>query len=138
MLVDDAGGCVASLEALPLSDARWTAATAGCAASARCSRRRSIAGAATPRGSSSTCVEQSRAEGALLAALFSEIGTAFYERLGFSAVPLDEVTVRVTRSDGAPAMLVRAGDERDLPALAAMHDVRARRRALRAAPRRRR
>ena len=29
-------------------------------------------------------VEQSRREGALLAGLFSEIGTAFYERLGFS------------------------------------------------------
>ena len=39
-------------------------------------------------------------------------------------VPLDEVDVHVERKDGAPAMLVRAGDERDLPALAAMHDTR--------------
>jgi len=70
-------------------------------------------------------VEQERADGALFASLFSEIGAPFYERLGFSEVPLDEVTVRVKRKDGAPAMLVRAGEERDLPALAAMHDVRA-------------
>jgi hypothetical protein len=69
-------------------------------------------------------VEQSRQEGALLAGLFSEIGTAFYERLGFTAVPLDEVSLRVSRRDGSPAMLVRAGDDRDLPSLAAMHAVR--------------
>jgi predicted N-acetyltransferase YhbS len=70
-------------------------------------------------------VEQSREEGALLAGLFSEIGTRFYERLGFSVVALDEVSVRVTREEGSPAMLVRAGDDRDLPALAALHAVRA-------------
>jgi len=70
-------------------------------------------------------LEQERADGAMFASLFSEIGAPFYERLGFSHVPLDEVTVRVKRKDGAPAMLVRAGEERDLPALAAMHDVRA-------------
>ena len=65
-----------------------------------------------------------RADGALMATLFSEIGTAFYERLGFTAIPLDEVTIDVTRKDGAPAMLVRAGEERDLPAVAALHDTR--------------
>jgi GNAT superfamily N-acetyltransferase len=69
-------------------------------------------------------VEQSRAEGALAAGLFSEIGREFYERLGFSVVMLDEVSVRVTRRAGSPAMLVRFGDDRDLPALAAMHAVR--------------
>jgi predicted N-acetyltransferase YhbS len=69
-------------------------------------------------------VELSRREGALVAGLFSEIGTTFYERLGFSTVALDEVTVRVSRRDGSPAMLVRFGDDRDLPALAAMHAVR--------------
>lgn len=59
-----------------------------------------------------------------MAALFSEIGPAYYERLGFSAVPLDEVTIRVRLKGGTPAMLVRAGDERDLPALAALHETR--------------
>jgi hypothetical protein len=70
-------------------------------------------------------VEQSRQEGALVAGLFSEIGAPFYERLGFSTVALDEVTVRVTRRKGAPMTLVRFGDDRDLPAIAAMHAVRA-------------
>ena len=69
-------------------------------------------------------VQQERDAGALCAALFSEIGAPFYERLGFRRVPLDEVTVNIRRKDGAPAMLVRAGEERDLGALAAMHEVR--------------
>jgi GNAT superfamily N-acetyltransferase len=69
-------------------------------------------------------LETERQDGVLFAGLFSEIGTAFYERLGFSAIPLDEVTVRVERRDGAPAMLVRFGDDRDLPALEEMHRVR--------------
>ncbi len=65
-------------------------------------------------------------DGALLASLFSEIGADFYARLGFVPVPLDEVTigVAVNRRGGAPAMLVRAGEERDLEAVAAMHITR--------------
>ena len=66
-------------------------------------------------------LERERAAGALMASLFSEIGAAFYERIGFRTVPFDEVTVTVKRKDGSPAMLVRAGEERDLPAVAAMH-----------------
>ena len=81
------------------------------------------------RGHASRLIEMmladARAEGALFASLFSEIGTAYYERLGFSAVPLDEVTVAVKRKAGAPAMLVRAGEDRDLAAVAALHDTRA-------------
>ena len=69
-------------------------------------------------------VERERADGALLASLFSEIGIEFYQRLGFRMVPLDEVTVTVKRKDGAPAMLVRGGEERDLADLAAMHATR--------------
>jgi GNAT superfamily N-acetyltransferase len=69
-------------------------------------------------------IERARDEGALVAGLFSEIGATFYERLGFQTVPLDEVTLHVERKGGSPAMLVRAGDERDLPALAAMHETR--------------
>ena len=69
--------------------------------------------------------ERERANGALLVSLFSEIGPAFYERLGFRTVPVDEVTVTVKRQDGAPAMLVRAGEERDLGKLAALHATRA-------------
>jgi hypothetical protein len=39
-------------------------------------------------------------------------------------VPIDEVTIGVNRKGGAPAVLVRAGEERDLEAVAAMHAVR--------------
>ena len=69
-------------------------------------------------------IEQSRCEGAAIAGLFSEIGVQFYERLGFRTVPLDEVDVQVERRHGAPAMLVRSGEQRDLPALASMHATR--------------
>ena len=70
-------------------------------------------------------IERTRAEGASVAGLFSEIGEQLYQRLGFQTVPLDEVTVHVERKDGAPAILVRSGEARDLPALAAMHETRA-------------
>jgi GNAT superfamily N-acetyltransferase len=69
-------------------------------------------------------IEQSRGEGAVIAGLFSEIGEQFYERAGFRTVALNEVDVQVERKDGAPAMLVRSGEVRDLPALAAMHATR--------------
>jgi len=67
-------------------------------------------------------------DGADLALLFSEIGAAYYARLGFETIPLDVLTLRVTESNrlGAPATLVRAADDRDLPAIVAMNDVRAR------------
>jgi len=80
------------------------------------------------RGYASRLIEMmladARREGALFASLFSEIGTAFYERHGFATVPLDEVTVGVERKGGAPAMLVRAGEDRDLANVAALHDAR--------------
>jgi GNAT superfamily N-acetyltransferase len=81
------------------------------------------------RGYASALVEElvvrAGQEGALLAGLFSEIGTEFYARLGFTRVSLDEVTITVDRKGGAPAMLVRAGEERDLEAVVAMHAARA-------------
>ena len=70
-------------------------------------------------------LEAARTDGQVLAALFSEIGDEYYRRLAFEPAPIEEVTVEVIRKGGAPAMLVRAGDVSDLPALAAMHDVRA-------------
>ncbi len=69
-------------------------------------------------------IDEERSRGAMLAALFSEVGPTFYRRLGFVPVPFDEVTVDVDLRAGAPAMLVRAGDERDLPAVAAIHAIR--------------
>jgi GNAT superfamily N-acetyltransferase len=69
-------------------------------------------------------IERSREEGAVIAGLFSEIGERLYRGLGFVTVPMDEVDVEVERKHGAPAMLVRSGEQRDLPALAGMHATR--------------
>jgi predicted N-acetyltransferase YhbS len=81
------------------------------------------------QGHATALVEQmlvnAKAEGALAAGLFSEIGEAYYARLGFSSVPLDEVTVNVTVKSGSPAMLVRAGEDRDYAAICEMHEKRA-------------
>ena len=53
-------------------------------------------------------------EGQEFAMLFSEIAPAFYERLDFVPVPLLESTLEVDQKrGGAPAMLVRSGDDRD-------------------------
>lgn len=65
-------------------------------------------------------LETAVAEGYEFAALFSEIDPAFYERLDFVPVPLLESRLVVRRKNGVPAMLVRAGDDRDLPAIAEM------------------
>ena len=69
-------------------------------------------------------VEQEREAGAMAAALFSEIGAAFYQRLGFEPIPLDDVRIDVQLKGGSPAMLVRAGDDRDLSEVVAMHQIR--------------
>ena len=70
-------------------------------------------------------VHEAQREGASIAGLFSEIGEAYYSRLGFARVPMDEVTVNVTLEGGSPAMLVRAGTDRDYEAICAMHATRA-------------
>ena len=60
-------------------------------------------------------------EGQEFAMLFSEIAPAFYEQLDFVPVPLLESTIEVDQKrGGAPAMLVRSGDERDLPSIIEM------------------
>jgi GNAT superfamily N-acetyltransferase len=70
-------------------------------------------------------VEAGRSEGAALAMLFSEIAPHYYERLGFSVVPMQQASIGVRAGRGAPAVLVRAGDARDLPFMAEMHAERA-------------
>lgn len=65
------------------------------------------------------------AEGYEFAMLFSEISPAFYEQLDFVPVPLVESTLEIDQKrGGAPAMLVRSGDEKDLPAVADMSAAR--------------
>ena len=65
-------------------------------------------------------------DGQEFAMLFSEIAPAFYERIDFVPVPLVESVLEVDRKrGGAPAMLVRSGDERDIPAVIEMSASRA-------------
>jgi GNAT superfamily N-acetyltransferase len=57
-------------------------------------------------------------DGADLALLFSEIDPAYYAAMGFVAIPRPELVIRTREKAGAPAVLVRAGEERDIPAVA--------------------
>ena len=59
-------------------------------------------------------------QGVQLAILFSEIDPAFYEAMGFVAVPRYEILMRTTGPAGAPMVLVRTGEERDIPAVTAL------------------
>jgi hypothetical protein len=64
-------------------------------------------------------------EGQEFAMLFSEIAPAFYERLDFVPVPLAEWVIEVDQKrGGAPAILVRSGDERDLASMVEMSAIR--------------
>ena len=77
------------------------------------------------RGHAARLVEQlcadARADGCGLAMLFSEIGSSYYERLGFRIVPHATSNVTITAKDGAPAVLVRAGEDRDAASVAETH-----------------
>ncbi|MGH9172788.1 MAG: GNAT family N-acetyltransferase, partial [Vicinamibacterales bacterium] len=70
-------------------------------------------------------LDRAVAEGYEHAMLFSEIDPAFYEQLEFVPVPLLESRLAVTRGKGAPAVLLRAGDDRDIPSIAEMSALRA-------------
>lgn len=67
-------------------------------------------------------LEQAAADGAAVALLFSEIDPDYYASAGFEPIVRHEVTVRTVPGSrpGAPAILVRAGEERDIPAVAAL------------------
>ena len=57
-------------------------------------------------------------DGAGWALLFSEIGAAYYERLGFEVMPRTLVSVLAAEKPGAPATYIRAGETDDLPFIA--------------------
>lgn len=64
-------------------------------------------------------------EGQEFAMLFSEIAPAFYEQLDFVPVPLEETTLVVDQKrGGAPAVLVRSGDDKDIASIAEMSALR--------------
>jgi len=62
-------------------------------------------------------------EGYGAAVLFSEIGAPYYERLGFTVIPRETLTLDVIQKKGAPASLVRAGNETDLKRLSDIHGI---------------
>src|SRR5205823_7718548 len=72
-------------------------------------------------------IERAAADGCDLALLFSDIDPGYYARLGFTPIPTCDLALRVVESSrhGAPAVLVRTGEDRDLTDLAAMNEVRA-------------
>jgi hypothetical protein len=70
-------------------------------------------------------VDAANTDGYEFALLFSDVGPALYERLDFVPIPLETTTLRVHLHGGAPAMLVRAGDPRDLSHLADLGAARA-------------
>jgi GNAT superfamily N-acetyltransferase len=67
-------------------------------------------------------LERGAADGAEYALLFSEIDPDYYASAGFVPVPRHEVAVQTLSGTrpGAPAVLVRAGEDRDVPAVAAL------------------
>jgi predicted N-acetyltransferase YhbS len=70
-------------------------------------------------------VDAANTEGHEFVLLFSDIGPALYERLDFVPVPLEQATLTVNLKGGAPAMLVRACDDRDVPHIAELGLTRA-------------
>jgi GNAT superfamily N-acetyltransferase len=62
-------------------------------------------------------LRQAEAEGARAAVLFSEIGTPYYERLGFVPLPALDMDVTILAGRGAPAVPIRAVEPHDLPEL---------------------
>lgn len=70
-------------------------------------------------------IDAGNTEGFEFALVFSDVGPALYERLDFVPVPLESATLQVTQHGGAPAVLMRAGDERDLAHIAELSAIRA-------------
>ncbi|HUF22628.1 MAG TPA: GNAT family N-acetyltransferase [Vicinamibacterales bacterium] len=72
-------------------------------------------------------IEEAAREWAACALLFSEIDPGFYARLGFEPIPIAEaeITLRTQPREGAPAVLMRGGDDKDIDNIAAMHAARA-------------
>lgn len=83
------------------------------------------------RGHAAALIEEmigaASAEGAHYALLFSEIDPEYYARLNFVPVPIAKATfrIRLQKREGAPAVLVRDGSERDFDNIVAMHAARA-------------
>lgn len=68
---------------------------------------------------------EAEAEGARLALLFSEIGTRYYERFGFRAVPVTQTVLDLKRTATPPAIAMRSGEADDLASIAEMNGTQA-------------
>ena len=82
------------------------------------------------KGHARELIERMLAEASVhadLALLFSEIGPDYYAKLGFEVVPTPEYAIRVAAPArrGAPATMIRSGEDRDLAAIAALGRERA-------------
>jgi predicted N-acetyltransferase YhbS len=69
-------------------------------------------------------VDAANTEGHEFVLLFSDIGPTLFERLDFVPLPLEQATLAVWSPGGAPAVLVRAGDDRDIPHIAELGLIR--------------
>ena len=70
-------------------------------------------------------VDAANTEGFEYVLLFSDIGPTLYERLDFVPMPVDVSEIKVQVRNGAPATLVRSGDDRDIPHVADLGTKRA-------------
>jgi GNAT superfamily N-acetyltransferase len=69
---------------------------------------------------------EARRDGAEASLLFSEIGSSFYESLGYRRVPVSMADLVVDVRPGAPAVVVRTGDDRDAEDIAGLYAQRGR------------
>lgn len=70
-------------------------------------------------------LDQAEGEGIDLALLFSEIGPRYYQRLGFSAVPLSQFALQFEPMAGPAGIALRSGEARDLAAVCEMNRLQA-------------
>ena len=65
-----------------------------------------------------TMVDDAVNRGCRYALLFSEIGPAYYESMGFRTIPRTLLSIEVIQKGGPPATFVRSGETTDLPEIA--------------------
>lgn len=66
-------------------------------------------------------LDQAAGEGFDFALLFSEIGPRYYRDLGFTTVPLAQLSLEVAPISGPPGIPIRSGDARDIEAVCEMN-----------------
>lgn len=67
-------------------------------------------------------LDDARAKGCALALLYSEIGTAYYEKFGFVALPSFEHSAMTNEFPGQTGLTLRAADAADEPKMIELHE----------------